>query len=58
MTDLEFRALLDWYMCSDPWPLDGENHKAITALVQRESLNRGYDDWTEAMHNFLKEQKP
>jgi hypothetical protein len=59
MTDKEFRAMLDWYMCSDPWPVqsgdkstDEENHDTITAMMERESKARGFDGWVHAFHEM------
>ena len=59
MTDKEFRAMLDWYMCSDPWPVqkkdgstDEENHKAMTELLNKKARRHGYQDWVDAYHRF------
>lgn len=54
MTNQEFRALLDLFMCSDPWPVDdkGENQTYVENLANRESESRGYQDWIEAYHEF------
>jgi len=52
LTDQEFRAMLDWYMCSDPWPVEPEegSQKIITALLNSEAFVRGYDTWVGAYH--------
>ena len=55
MNDQEFRAMLDWYMCSDPWPVDPDDngtHEMMTELLNRESRKRGYDGWVDAYHIF------
>jgi hypothetical protein len=53
MSDQEFRAVLDWFMCSDPWPVqpDGvSNHNAVLNWLNRESRARGWSGWVEAYH--------
>lgn len=57
MTDKEFRAVLDWMMCSDPWPvvgsygsIDEDGHKVISGWLDKESVLRGYTDWIDAFH--------
>lgn len=51
MDDREFRALLDWFMCSDPWPVDGgDSHDLMSNWLDRASKSRGYTDWVEAYH--------
>jgi len=58
MTNTEFRAVLDWFMCSDPWPVErdvtiGEsNHVCVTNWLDREAKARGFDDWVVAFHEF------
>jgi hypothetical protein len=47
----EFRALLDWFMCSDPWPVSGdESHELMMEWIDRAAKSRGYKDWVEAYH--------
>lgn len=53
MKDLEFRALLDLMMCSDPWPVDGDNQLILEKLIDNESHKRGYDGRMQAYHSFL-----
>lgn len=59
----EFRALLDLWMCSDPWPVtvrqgalcnkrDETNHRVVTDILNREAATRGFTDVVEAYHNF------
>lgn len=56
MTDIEYRAFLDLFMCSDPWPISGDDgqfaHSTLENLANNEALNRGYDDWVVAFHEF------
>lgn len=60
MTDEEFRALLDLWMCSDPWPvmmrhsdeIDMNNQQIIEEFLNKESKLRNYDDIIEAFHDF------
>lgn len=48
----EFRALLDLYMVSDPWPLDSDSQDSLRGLLTDEANARGYDSWSEAYHDF------
>lgn len=51
MDDREFRALLDWFMCSDPWPVEGgDSHDLMSDWLNRAAKSRGYKDWVEAFH--------
>ncbi len=64
MTEKQFRALLDWYMCSDPWPVsqrrkagepdvtDEDNHDTITFFIDATSRLFGYENWVVAYHEF------
>ncbi len=53
-TDLEFRAILDWMMCSDPWPVVGSNQSLVETWIERESIARGYSDHIDAYHKHGK----
>jgi len=56
MNDIQFRAVLDWFMCSDPWPVSGANpasHDIIHEWITAESKARGYPNWVEAFHYFV-----
>ena len=44
------RALLDWYMCSDPWP--GGDQDAIARWLNDLCRERGFVDWTMAYHEL------
>lgn len=58
MTSIEFRALLNLFMCSDPWPTGRDSEHAILQdFLDRESDYRGYSDWVEAYHYFMKKDK-
>jgi hypothetical protein len=52
MTQREFRAVLDWYMCSDPWPMPREDrsHEIVTAWLDRLAKADGWSDWVDAYH--------
>ena len=53
MLDIEYRALLDLMMCSDPWPVsDSENQDIIKRFAKREARKRGFDSWVAAYHVF------
>lgn len=48
----EFRVILNWFMVSDPWPMESESESVIKNLLNEESATRGYEDWVEAYHEF------
>jgi hypothetical protein len=54
LTEDEFRALLNWWMCSDPWPVPGpdgdRDHETMVNWLNRESRRRGFDGWVDAYH--------
>ena len=51
MSNKEFRAMLDLFMCSDPWPVEGGDSEAVLkAMLHKESVARGYKDWIGAYH--------
>jgi len=50
MKNVEFRALLDLFMCSDPYPCEG--HDTIETLLEIESMHRGFRSWVDAYHGF------
>ncbi len=52
MSKKEFRAMLDWFMCSDPWPVEPDrgSHTIIEALLEKEAFSRGYAGWVGAYH--------
>ena len=49
MSDKEFRAVLDWMMCSDPFPCP-EWQETVVGWIERESQSRGFDGWIDAYH--------
>lgn len=55
LTSAQFRALLDWWMVSDPWPLEEWQHEELRTLIETESDARGWPDWVEAYHRHTKE---
>lgn len=49
MNQAEFRTVLDWWMCSDPFP-EGVNKQVIDDWLNREAKERGYTDLVGAYH--------
>ena len=47
-TQEELRALLDWFMCSDPFPTAMRD--VIEEWLNRAANEFGYSDWLEAYH--------
>jgi hypothetical protein len=45
-----FRAILDWRMCSDPWP--GGDMQAVDEWLDAQSRDLGYSDWLDAYHTL------
>jgi hypothetical protein len=43
-----FREILDWRMCSDPWP--GGEMQTVDEWLDRQSRHLGYTDWLDAYH--------
>lgn len=51
MNDETFRAVLDWFMCSDPWPVENDSgHNIVYAWLESESKERSFSGWVEAYH--------
>jgi hypothetical protein len=50
LTTEQFRIALNWFMCADPWTGTDEEHAAIEALLNKEAVARGHDDWVKACH--------
>ena len=48
ISDLHYRALLDLFMCSDPYPCSGRGD--VEALLDMEASARGYKGWVNAYH--------
>jgi hypothetical protein len=44
------RAILDWRMCSDPWP-GGDMH-VVDEWLDAQSRDLGYSDWLDAYHTL------
>jgi hypothetical protein len=42
------RALLDWFMCSDPWP--GGDHEAVESWLNYVCRDMGFETWVDAYH--------
>lgn len=52
ISDEAYRALLDLYMVSDPWPLGEQENGAVFGFLTAEAQKRGFTDWLEAYHEF------
>lgn len=46
----EFRAVLDWYMSSDPFPTDSDTHAVVTEWLTNLAKAGGWGSLTEAYH--------
>lgn len=62
MSDKEFTAMLTLFMRSDPWPLVKTNNSddgylIIKGFLNRESEQRGFNNWVEAYYNFVSQQE-
>lgn len=47
---LPFRAVLDWFMMSDPSPLKHEDDEVIREILEARSIELGFDGWVDAYH--------
>jgi hypothetical protein len=54
MNSLEFRAVLDWWMCSDPWP-ESVPKGIVDTWLQGECHLRGYHSIIHAYHRHESE---
>ena len=56
--EIPLRAILDWYMCSDPWPVDEpfQNQEIVTEWLDTVCKAKGYTDWVEAYHKMPTER--
>lgn len=52
MDSFEYRAFLDFLMCSDPYPLD-DGEEAVKGYANRQAVELGYSDWIDAYHNHV-----
>lgn len=52
MNTREFRAFLNLFMCSDPWPLSDTEHQILTEWADHEAESWGYTDWIDAYHEL------
>lgn len=46
----EFKALLEWRMCSDPFPMEESKKHLIDDLLDGMAVDFGFGDWLEAYH--------
>jgi len=56
--EIPLRAVLDWYMCSDPWLVlePYQNQETVTEWLDGVCKARGYKDWVEAYHKMPAER--
>jgi hypothetical protein len=54
VSPVELRAMLDWFMVSDPWPLDLEKRVVVENLLDYLSRMKGYEGWVDAYHRLLR----
>jgi len=52
LSDKEFRALLDWWMVSDPWPIKADQATTVDELLSKEARARGFHSSVQAYHDF------
>lgn len=57
-TAQEFGTLLDWFMVSDPWPLEQIDNDRMKDMLNDEAQRRGYDDWVQAYHDNHMQDDP
>ena len=48
MNDIQFAAIIKWFMYSDPWPTDRPEHLVVMSWLNNESKIRGYLDAFDA----------
>ena len=48
ITYKEFGSILDWFMCSDPFPTD--DVEVVRKCIDRMAVDFGYSDWVDAYH--------
>lgn len=51
MSNRELLELLTWRMVSDPFP-EQVDMAVIDAMLNREAVARGYEDWVDAYHKL------
>lgn len=51
MTAQQLRAILDWRMCSDPWP--GGDMYSVDDWLDGVCREGGYQNWVEAYHSLI-----
>jgi len=50
MTRIEFRAILNLLMCSDPWPAGVEDRLIIEPWADKQAQEFGFKDWIDAYY--------
>ena len=52
LADQRLRAMLNLFMCCDPWPADQIDKEVIEDFLDDQSRSRGYDTWVDAYHQM------
>lgn len=50
MNSKQFRAVLDWRMCSDPWP--GGDEETVDEWLNEMARTFGFEHWIQAYHEL------
>lgn len=58
LTVKQFRAMLNLFMCSDPWPADKEDHAVLENLLNDEARKRQWENLVSAYHAFKNPHAP
>ena len=48
----EYAVLMKLMMVSDPWPLTSVERDRMEKMLNKEAVDRGYDDWVGAYHEW------
>jgi len=51
-TAQEYGTLMNWFMASDPWPINDLEHERMEEMLNEEAKARGYDGWVHAYHEW------
>jgi len=50
--DFEYKAMLEWRMCSDPFPVSETKQLYIDQYLDYIAREFGYEDWIDAYHKI------
>lgn len=51
MTREFYKAVVNMFMCVDPWPLSEKEHIDMVWFLNQAAKDFGYKDWLEAYHS-------